>query len=549
MTTVIPTAADLFPASDCRDGHYVGPDVAAAIRAKQADPLAALRALPELPEPGALEAALREFAELLGPDTLRRAAHRGAAIEELRERKVTGAAMVVGAALGIAPAAEPGTGGALVLPTPEPWPVPVDGAQTLSDLATVVRRHVILTAEQADVVALWVAFSHAIDGARIAPKLGVTSPTPRCGKSTMLGLVAELVPRPLVASNISPAAVYRVIEAVHPTLLIDEADSFMRDNEELRGVLNSGHSRAGAFVVRCTGDDLEPRRFPTWCAQAIGLIGSLPPTLADRSIEIRLQRKRSGETVPKLTRLLRERLSLLARQVARWVADHPIADSSPAMPAGLNDRAADNWEPLLAIADLAGGEWPERARRAALTLSGGEPEDAEAVGVRLLGDIRTIFEARQADRLPSADIVAALVAMEDRPWPEWRGGKPITPRQLAQQLHNFAIDPRNLKLAADVKKGYLAEDFGDAWARYCPQKTSSPPENPVSIRYRATDRINTGQSGDFASATKASGSGSKNAVSPNKDAGGSAVADGNPESGGEGEKPAAQRPLWQGEAL
>lgn len=547
--TSVPTASELFPETGTINGQYIGEDAAARIRARQADLVSVLRALPESPSPDALGYALRQFADLLGPDPLRRAAHRGAAIEALKARKVTGPAAVVDAALGTVQAeAEAGSGTALRLPEPEPWPVAVDGSRLLSDLATVVRRHVILTVEQADAVALWVVFAHAIDGARIAPKLAITSPTPRCGKTTLVGLLGELVTRPLVASNISPAAVYRVIEAAHPTLLVDEADSFLKDNEELRGVLNSGHSRDSAYVVRCDGENNEPRRFATWCAQAIGMIGSLPATLADRSIEVRLQRKRTSESVAKLTRLGREGLAMLARQAARWAADHPIADASPAIPGGLNDRAADNWEPLLAIADAAGGDWPERARKAAVVLSGGEPEDGQAVGVRLLADIRDIFEARQADRLASADLAAALGEMEDRPWPEWRGGKPMTTRQLAQQLHHFGIEPRNLRLAAEVKKGYQTQDFSDAWARYCQEKTPLPPENPDSIRYTATRPVNTGENGNFASATPGACSGSKNAVSSNKDAGCSAVADKNPESGGKGENPAAQRPLWEGEA-
>ncbi|HWG36176.1 MAG TPA: hypothetical protein VN690_00515, partial [Terriglobales bacterium] len=315
----IPTAADLFPPSATADGHYIGPDVAAAMAVKVADPLAVLRALPESPKPEALEAALREFAALVGSDPLRRATMRGAAIEALRARKAAGPAAVVDAALGTAQAeADHGIGVALDLPEPEPWPVAVDGARLLSDLSAVIRRHVVLTAEQADGVAQWIVFAHAIDGARISPKLAITSPTPRCGKSTLLAVLAVLVPRPLPASNISPAAVFRAIEAARPTLLVDEADTFLRDNEVLRGVLNSGHSRDGAYVIRCTGEDLEPRKFSTWCAQAIGLIGSLPATLADRSIEIRLQRKRTGESVAKLTRNAREGLAMLARMAARF---------------------------------------------------------------------------------------------------------------------------------------------------------------------------------------------------------------------------------------
>jgi len=551
--THAPTAADLFPESATAGGHYVGPRVAASIRARQADPVAALTALADSPSAEALEMALREFALQVGTDQLRRATMRGTAIETLKARKVASPTAMVDAALGVTaqPATGPSSGGALALPEPEPWPVPVDGGQLLTDLATVIRRHVVLTAEQADTVALWVVFAHAIGGARIAPKLAITSPTPRCGKSTLLALIAALVPRPLVASNISPAAVFRVIESAHPTLLVDEADSFLRDNEELRGVLNSGHSRDGAYVIRCVGDNLEARRFSTWCAQAVGLIGSLPATLADRSIEVRLERKRTVEAVAKLTSHAREGLAMLARQAARWAADHPISDTQPEMPGGMNDRAADNWEPLLSIADLVGGAWPERARQPAVALSGGEPADAQAVGAVLLGDIRTIFEQRQADRMASADLVAALAELEDRPWPEWRHGKPMTAPQLARQLRHFGIAPGTIRLPNNATpKGYIAARFEDAWARYLagpePPDTPFSPDTPLSNRHTATRPVNTGESGDFASATPEACGGSENAVSPNKDAGCGGVAASNPPAGGKGGNEPPQRDLWGG---
>jgi len=544
----------VFTEAGTARGQYIGEDEATAIRVKQADPVSALLTLPESPTPDALELALRAFSDLAGPDPLRRATLRGAAIEALRARKVSGAAAVVDAALGAgADAAESGSGGALDLPEPEPWPVAVDGAELLANLAAVIRRHVILTVEQADAVALWAIFSHAIDGARISPKLAITSPTPRCGKSTLLALIAALVPRPLVASNISPAAVFRVIEKANPTLLIDEADSFLKDNEELRGVLNSGHSRDGAYVIRCVGDNLEPTRFCTWCAQAVGLIGSLPATLADRSIEVRLQRKRAAESVAKLTRLGREGLAILARQVARWAADNPIGDASAAIPAGLNDRASDNWEPLLAIAAAAGGEWPERSRNAAVKLSGGEPADAQAIGVQLLADIRAVFFPKDGDgkplpqleRIGSKDLAEALAGMEASPWPEWRHGKPMTAPQLARQLGHFGVAPRNLKQPSGaVLKGYARDGFEEAWARYAPVSSDSP----LSNRYPATDRINTGQNHDFETATERLGSGLENAVSPNKDGHGSGVAVSNPPSWEKEENGPPQRDLWEGEA-
>src|SRR5262249_47082183 len=186
------------------------------------------------------------------------------------------------------------------------------------------------------------------------------------------------------------AAVFRSIEGFHPTLLIDEADTFLKENEELRGVLNSGHSQPTAYVVRCEGEDLEARIFSTWAAVAIACIGAIPDTLADRSIEIRLRRKGPGESVERLrgkTRRDVEAALLRWRQMAiRWWLDNAqaVSDLPLEPPEGLDDRAADNWEILLRIATLAGGTWPARAKEAALVLSAARAEAEGSRGVELL---------------------------------------------------------------------------------------------------------------------------------------------------------------------
>src|SRR5262249_54239058 len=133
----------------------------------------------------------------------------------------------------------------------EPWPDPVNGAELLEELSEVVNRHLRLSLSRgADAVALWIIHAHCLCAADISPTLAITSPTIECGKTTLLDLVSELVPRQLSASNITPAATYRAIEKWHPTLLIDEADTFLRHSEELRGILNASHRRSKAFVIR-----------------------------------------------------------------------------------------------------------------------------------------------------------------------------------------------------------------------------------------------------------------------------------------------------------
>lgn len=172
------------------------------------------------------------------------------------------------------------------LADPEPWPEPVDGADLLDLLSKTVALHVVLPNGAAEAIALWVLFAHAHDCFDISPLLCATSPTPECGKTTLLTFLSRVSPRALLASNISPASVFRSVEKWMPTLLVDEADTFLRDNEELRGILNSGHNRGSAYVIRTVGESHEPARFCTWTPKVLALIGNLPPTLASRSLHI-----------------------------------------------------------------------------------------------------------------------------------------------------------------------------------------------------------------------------------------------------------------------
>lgn len=359
-------------------------------------------------------------------------------------------------------------GRALSLPAPEPWPAEVEGAELFAELSAAVRRHVVMTDWQADTTALWVAHTHLFDRFAITPRLAITSPEKGCGKTTLLDVLARLVPRPVPTANATAAAIFRLVEASRPTLLIDEADTFLRDNEELRGILNSGH-RQGGSVIRTVGDDHEPRRFATFAPCAIALIGRLPSTLADRSVPIELRRRRADEPAEPYRHDRAGHLEVLARKLARWAldsADH-ISGTDPAMPAGIYNRTADNWRPLLAIADAAAVEWPERARRA-LQCAGPGTDDDNSARVMLLVDIRAIFAERKADKLSSAELVGALVAIEGRPWAEWKAGKALSTNGLARLLAPFRIMPGTIRSGADTSKGYRLGHFDDAFARYLP---------------------------------------------------------------------------------
>ena len=212
-------------------------------------------------------------------------------------------------------------GRALSLPEPQPWHEPIDGGELLRGLSAAIRRHVVMPDHVADAAAMWVVHTYIVDCFGISPRLAITSPEKSCGKTTLLDVLSRLVWRPLSTANATAAAIFRVVEMLRPTLLIDEADTFLRDNEELRGVLNSGH-RHGGSVLRTVGDDHEPRPFATYSACAIALIGKLPATLADRSITAELRRRLASEAVEPLRHDRTTHLDTLARKAARWASDN-----------------------------------------------------------------------------------------------------------------------------------------------------------------------------------------------------------------------------------
>lgn len=385
-------------------------------------------------------------------------------------------------------------GSAVEFEDPEPWPDPVDGAELLEDLRDTFNRFLALPDGAATTQACWIVHAHAHDASDISPVLALTSPTKRCGKTTDLEVLGALAPRPLPAANITAASLFRAVEKFSPTLLIDEADTFLRRGDDLRGVLNSGHSRRSAFIVRTVGDDHEPRRFRTWAPKAIALIGELPDTLADRSIEIRMRRRRPDEEVERL-RLdrLEEELEPLRRRAWTWARDHleALGDAEPAMPEYLHDRERDNWRPLLSIADLAGGPWPERARKAARALQEGE-RDERSLGTRLLADVRSILEEHPEDRIRSKHLVEKLCDLEEAPWSEYKS-RGLSPVSLANFLRSFDVSSKQLRFSTGSYKGYEVEAFEDAFHRYLPSQGGSPnPEHPKQSR---SDKGSDGLSG------------------------------------------------------
>jgi Protein of unknown function (DUF3631) len=355
---------------------------------------------------------------------------------------------------------------------PDSYRVPGD---LLDELVQFVRRFVVLDNEQCDAIALWVLHTHCFAAARRTPYLGITSAEAESGKTRLLEVLERLVANPWLTERTSAAALIRTLEKEKPTLLLDESDTAFSSDKEyaeaLRNVLNSGYRRHGSAVI-CVkeGGDWVPRRFNTYSPKAVAGIGKLPTTVASRSIPIRLQRRAPGETVEDFYEDEAEDLAAPLRVKAEAFAESSTAELEqarrPSIPQGLRDRAAECWRPLFAIADLAGEEWSERSRKAALSLSMGARGDEASMGIRLLEDVRALFAERETDTLFSSALVPALNEIETSPWAEWNKGRGLTAPSLAKLLHRYGIKPRSVRIGDETAKGYKLDAFGDAFQRY-----------------------------------------------------------------------------------
>jgi len=360
-----------------------------------------------------------------------------------------------------------------------------EGADLLAHLKAQIAKFVILPSEQAlDAATLWVAATHLQGSWQHAPRLAVVGPAKRCGKSRLLDVLTETVHQPVLMVNSTPAAVFRSITEEPPTLLVDEAETIFgspkmaEKNEEMRGLLNAGHQR-DRYVLRVVGNDHTPRKFYTFAMAAIAGIGDLPDTIMDRSIVIRMRRRAEGESVsPYRTKRDSPDLHTIRDRIATWTA--PLADRAlclePAMP--VEDRAADTWEPLVIVADLAGGPWPRLARQACKGMVDAEAQTEEdnPGGARILADIRRIFHATgEPDSIATDQLLYSLNGDPEAPWAEsGRGG--LSPRGLGAMLREFGITSGNVRMADGTqRKGYLRHKFLDAWRRYCPSVHPSAP--------------------------------------------------------------------------
>ncbi len=389
----------------------------------------------------------------------------------------------------------------------------------LTELADFIGSFVAFPSPEArDGVALWVAHCHAIEAAATTPRLSVRSPEKQSGKTRLLEALDLVVPRPILAVNVSVAALFRSIGTPPPSILWDEVDALFRGGndpgrEDLRALLNSGYRR-GAEVLRVVGEGkrMEVKAFATFAPVALAGIGTLPDTVNDRSIVVELRRRLPDEKVRPFRRVqVEQEAAPIRERMTTWAADRvaELERARPLMPDGLSDRAADLWEPLLAIADVAGGSWPARARKAATALAQAGREADGSTGVRLLADLQEVFAARgDPEHLASAGLVEALIGLDESPWGDLRG-RPLDPRGLARRLRPFGVRPQQQRYPSGVNvRSYFRADLRDAWARYCPSpsgKTATtattatsgaselggvadrPQEDPLLGRASATD--------------------------------------------------------------
>jgi hypothetical protein len=366
---------------------------------------------------------------------------------------------------------------------------PENGAALLDEVEAFHRRFNVFPLEAAYVaVALWDAHAHLIECFDSTPRIAFLSPEPGSGKSRALEVMETLVPNRMMAANATANAMFRAVSATEtrPTILFDEVDAIFGPaaggDEQLRAFINAGHRR-GASTWRCVGDgsNQTPTEFPSYCAVAMAGLGSLPDTILTRSVIVRMRRRAPNEQVePWRKRLNEPEGNALRDRLSTWAAAvrASVADVFPEMPEGVSDRPADVWEPLLAVADAAGGNWPKRARTACLELvNAAKKDDKASLGIKLLMDLRDAFNG--AHRMPTAHILASLNALDDSPWADL-AGKPLDARGLAKRLGEYVtednepIKARNIKTGDGVVKGYYASDLADAWTRYCPPPAESP---------------------------------------------------------------------------
>ncbi|MBB3037436.1 DUF3631 domain-containing protein [Hoyosella altamirensis] len=372
-----------------------------------------------------------------------------------------------------------------------------DGAEILNRTETSIRRYCVLPSNHAFVaVVLWAVLTHLTAAFEYAPRMVARSPEKRSGKSRLLEVLDALVYQPLRAVNATVAYIFRSLDAdPPPTLLFDEADTIFgtkkvaENNEDLRGLLNAGFQR-GLPVGRTVGPQHTPVEFETFAMAALAGIGKMPDTIEDRAIVVVMRRRKPTEHVqPYRTRRDRPALERLRKDIAAWAdtVRHQLEGYEPEN-LGVEDRAADVWEPLIAVADMAGGDWPKRARAAAVAMvAAAEEDESDSVNVTLLRDIKDVFESLHVSFLKSDALCVKLHEIEDSPWRQFE----LNPSKLGHRLKEYGIKTA-FRDGYKKERGYRLTDFSDTFERYLPKReepnSSGSPSEAVRSRLNGVDQ-------------------------------------------------------------
>ena len=356
----------------------------------------------------------------------------------------------------------------------------------LDDVEQFLGRYVAFPDQQHHIAAtLWAAHTHLTEIAESTPRLAALSPEPGSGKTRLLEVLELICHNSMHSSNLSTAAMFRTIAKYQPTLLMDEIDAVFQGrnayrHDDLRALVNAGHRR-GAEIQRVVGEGahLDVQTFPVYAPIALAGLGNLPDTIISRSIIIPMRRRRPDEHVEPFRRrdtepeghALRDRLEGWAN-----TNHEQLATQRPTMPPGITDRSADVWEPLIAIADAAGPRWAARARVACTTIVTQSSQRPISLGIRLLGDIKTVFEDDERAEIPTSDLIRALHALDETPWGDL-GGTGLDARALARFLAGYDIRSTQIRVPHQVR-GYPRHKFEDAWGRYLTEPETQP-ETPA----------------------------------------------------------------------
>lgn len=351
----------------------------------------------------------------------------------------------------------------------------VNGADLLTEVETFIRRFCILPSDHAyTAVTLWAGHTHFIAQLETTARLACLSPEPGSGKTRVLEVLDTLAHQPLLALDLSMAAFFRIVEDRRPTILLDEVDAIFtgkaksESTEDLRRVLNNGY-RIGAVVQRVGGTNRDQvLEFRVFAPVAMAGLGNLPDTLMSRSVVLNMKRRRPGETVqPWRDRLQRPEGEALQTRLTEWT-EQVGSLAYPVLPEGVEDRDAEAWEPLVMVADAAGGDWPRRARAACKSFVESKPQSSVSLGIRLLSDLRDIWPQGQSVMF-TTDILSELSALDEAPWSDLYG-EGLKPRKLAQMLSDYGARSADVRVGDINRKGYRREDLWDAWQRYLPSR-------------------------------------------------------------------------------